>query len=173
MYKRLLRKLRISKPPRLFLGHADVLPTTDIAAQFEFSPFSRPIDDTELRGYLREWLDLPNIPKLVAADSSDFVIDVYVSRYRLGQALWGSIGDLPIGILWRPKVEISCRLYSLGSHKVISNYVIRQHMSWIPFLRRTLSFRHWWSGAISSAEDIQILLGQALLRLMKQVRATL
>ena len=161
------RRLFRRDPPHIYLGQLTAAPRTDLLRLLEGSG-SSVARDTDLRTYLADWLQLPKASSAESARDSDLALDVLVKRYRLGQLMVGE--PIPV-VFWRPMVEITSRAYFLKSGKDFLTIEVRHRMPWRQYLRR-LSLRFWFSPSpAATKEDMQLLLGEALLKVIGKLKA--
>ncbi len=173
MLRHILKLFRQATPPRLFLGEVAVVPKSNfdrILDEISRNPFSSQ-SDMDLRACINKWLEIPQLYGTAEIENA-IIVDIYVCAYRNGHGLWGSIGDLPISIFWRPCVEIRARTSHATSRNVISTFSKRTKMPWRMFLNRLFSVRSLLLGrGVASDAEMQAILGETLLNLMKDIRS--
>ena len=165
LWPRLLKR----NPPKLYLGQLTVVPRTDFLRHFEGNIAGGSVD-ADLTTQLSSWLPLPRAPTSEDAHDSDLAIDVILKGYRLGQFMGGE--PVPV-VFWRPMVEIVSRVYFVKSGKDVTTQVVKQRMPWSSFIKRVLSWRFFSLATLATDEDMSLLLGQALEKMLYCVRAQL
>ncbi|MDD2659879.1 MAG: hypothetical protein PHY54_09415 [Methylococcales bacterium] len=115
-------------------------------------------------------LPLPRAPTPEHAHDSDLAIDVVLKGYRLGQFMGGE--PVPV-VFWRPMVEINSRVYFVKSGKDATTLAVKQRMPWSSFIKRVLSWRFFSLTSLATDEDMSLLLGQALEKMLFRLRAQL
>jgi hypothetical protein len=128
--------------PRVFLGTLAVVPRKDLKRYLELPGLFQTDDlDMELRKYLTEIFTLPLADNVENQSATDLVIDVIVTKFQSGEA-WGiDLIDLGFPLMWRPKVQVSTRLYYLTTNKTKETFSVTQKLSWRDYFSRVFSWR--------------------------------
>jgi hypothetical protein len=172
----ILRKLlRKREKPRVFLGTLVVVPRADIKRRFEqwWSSHYQELE-TPLRSTLREIFSLPLASEVSDPLPTDLGLDVFIPSFQSGDALGVSLADLEIPVfwifLWRPKVTVTCRLYSLRSQETKFVYSVTQKMPWREYFGRLFTLPALFrSRPMFSVEDLNHLLNLACHSLLNRL----
>jgi len=160
--------------PRVFLGALIVVPRAGIKQIDQWGIFQGEELETPLQTSLQEIFSLPPASEVHNPLPSDLGLDVFVPSFQSGDACGFSLGDIGIPVfwlfLWRPKVTVTCRLYSLQSQESKYVYSVTQKMPWREYVSRLLTLRALFRfRPIFSAEDLNRLLGLACHSLLNKL----
>ena len=119
--------------------------------------------ETPLRTTLQEIFSLPPASEMRDPLPTDLGLDVFIPSFQSGDFWNVSLGDLGIPVffvfLWRPKVTVTCRLYSLQTQETRGIYSVTQKMPWREYVSRLLTLRALFRfRPIFSANDLNHLL---------------
>lgn len=172
MLRRIFPKYRGAK---LYLGVVAVMPRTDIKRYFdEWGILDRADLDTELRASLNQALDLPSASDITNPTDSDIGIDILVPRFQSGDALSVDLGEIGFPLMWRPKVEVASRLYSLKTGRTLDTFSSSAKLRWRPYFLRLFSWRYLFGlRPMFDASDMELLLYQACYQLLTKMRKAL
>ncbi len=136
MLDRLFRK----KKSRVFLGTIAVAPRTDLK-RFLDEPdiFAGTSLDQGVRKSLEDLFALPPAADVEQPGDTDLGVDIMVTRFQLGEALFIGLGRFGLPIFWRPKVMVSSRLFYLRSGKTKAAFSVAEKVKWRHFLKRALN----------------------------------
>lgn len=135
----MLKSIFKKEKPRVYLGTLAVVPRTGIKKSLDSWYLSGFVElDGKLKDSLDEIFCIPPASSISDSLESDLVIDVLISEFQLGGAL---LSDVPIPILWRPKVTLVSRLSYLKSGKAKRVVSVTEKMPWGEFFRRLLTFQ--------------------------------
>jgi hypothetical protein len=162
---------RFKKPPsKIYIGIIAVVPRKDFKRHFEFSIIKEDID-SKLKAQLEKVLSLPKAPEPENASENDLALDIFISDYQLGKALFFEPTGFGLPFFWRPKIELNSRLYSIKTNKRIATFTVTTKMRWAYYLRRVFSWRGFFSlKSLFDSTDMQYLLYEALLLLLIKVK---
>lgn len=166
---------RKREKPRVFLGTLVVVPRADIKRHFDQWGSSRCEElETPLKSTLREIFLLPLASEVSDPLPTDLGLDVFIPSFQSGDAFGVSLGDLGVPVfwifLWRPKVTVTCRLYSLTSLETKYVYSVTKKMPWREYVSRLLTLRAFFRfRPIFSAEDLNRLLNLACHSLLNKL----
>lgn len=156
--KRFLGKI---EPPEVYLGDLAVIPRHELKSFLEFD-WNAHRTDEQLRDWMAEVVELPFIDENTDFPDDAVRMDLLLSNYSLGSDI-AFFSNPVVPLLWRPKVELHCRLVRVSSGKVIGVYQTKKSVPWRDFFSRVFTLRSFFSfRATYSTEDLQFLLGQAL-----------
>jgi len=166
MFNKFLKK----EKPRVFLGSLSVVPRTDFKKIDEWGIFHKEDIDAEFRHSLKEIFSLPPASEVNVPLKTDLVLDVVISQFQSGD-IW-SIDIIPV--LWRPKVEIKSRLYSLKTKKTKSVFSVTEKLKWNTFFNRILSWRCLLRfRPVFDTKDMNCLLYRACHKLLLEMKNSL
>jgi hypothetical protein len=134
-----LKNIFKKEKPRVYLGTLAVVPRTGIKKSFDSWDLTGVVElDGKLKESLAEVFCLPPSSARIEALESDLVLDVLISEFQLGTALFS---EIPFPILWRPKVTFVSKLSNLNSGKTKRILSITEKMPWAEFFSRLLTFQ--------------------------------
>jgi len=176
----ILKKIfRKREKPRVFLGTIVVVPRAGMKPRFDqWSAFQQEELEAPLQATLQRVFSLPPASEVRDPLPTDLGLDVFVPSFQSGDFLSLSLGDLGIPIfwvfLWRPKVTVTCRLYSLQTRETKCTYSVTRKMPWREYVSRLFTLRAFFRfRPIFSADDLNHLLCLACHSLLnKLTRAT-
>ena len=167
----MLGRLFRRKKPRVFLGTIAVSARTDLKrhleqdAAFEGAPLQG-----ELHRSLTQIFSLPPAQSVADPLPTDLVVDVWISKFQLGEMLDVDLVDAGVTLFWRPKVSVSSRLYSLTTRKTKATFLVTEKMKWLQFFGRMFSWRGFFQGQPFLPADMEYLLCQACARLLAKMQ---
>lgn len=139
---RLFGKIFKRERPRVYLGTIAVAPRVDLKRKFdEWGVFEHADLDSSLRSNLAGIFTLPLASENIEPSDNDFGLDVIVPRFQSGDAWNLELGEISFPIFWRPKIQISSRLYSLKTNKTKLTFSVTKKLSWRKFFGRVFSLR--------------------------------
>jgi hypothetical protein len=170
----LRRIFRKREKPRVFLGTLVVVPRADIKRHFDQRTLSHEELETPLQANLREIFSLPSASEVSDPLPTDLGLDVFIPSFQSGEALAFSLADLGVPVfwifLWRPKVTVTCRLYSLKSQETKYVYSVTKKLPWREYVSRLFSLQAFFRfRPIFSAEDLNQLLNLACHSLLNKL----
>jgi hypothetical protein len=134
-----LKNIFKKEKPRVYLGTLAVVPRTGIKKSFDSWDLTGVAElDGKLKESLTEVSCVPPSSSRVEALESDLILDVLISEFQLGTALFS---DIPLPILWRPKVTLVSKLSNLNSGKTKRILSVTEKMPWAEFFGRILTFQ--------------------------------
>lgn len=162
------------RKPRVFLGAIGVADRTDLKRHLEQEGVAEgePLDST-LRLALTEIFSLPPADSVADPLSTDLVLDVWIPKYQFGEVMDVGLGDGGIILLWRPKVTVSSRLSSLVTKRTKVVISVTEKMKWNQFLSRIFSWRGFFGSRPFQRQDMEQLLYQACVTLLRKMRKAL
>lgn len=171
MFKKHLKK----EKPRIYLGSLAVAPRTDLKKQTDqWGMFKQEDLDSSLRQNLKDIFSLPLASDISNPRDNDLVLDIVIPKFQSGDALDLSLGDIGIPLIWRPKLTLSSRLYSLKSEKTIATFSVTEKMRLGQYLSRFLTWRAFLHfRPLFDSKDMEYLLYQACHRLLLKMRKTI
>lgn len=120
-----------SSQPKIYLGNVCAIPRKDFLRNFEGGFFGGEKWPANLLEELRALLAYPSISELITADGSELAVDVAIESYsRGGWAYYSGGGLLSIPLLWRPKIQLMAKLYSVKTGKQRQVIRVVQRSSW-------------------------------------------
>jgi hypothetical protein len=156
-----------------------VVPRAGIKPHFDqWGTFQREELETPLRTTLQEIFSLPPASEVRDPLPTDLGLDVFIPSFQSGDFLNVSLGDIGIPVfwifLWRPKVTVTCRLYSLQTRQTKATYSVTKKMRWRDYVRRLFTVQALFRfRPLFSADDLNYLLGLACHSLLhKLTKAT-
>jgi hypothetical protein len=160
--------------PRVFLGELIVVPRADFKRHsdqwglWHYEELEKPLQTT-----LREIFSLSPASEVSDPLATDLGLDVFIPSFQSGDASSISL-DLGIPVfwifLWRPKVTVTCRLYSLQSGETKYVYSVTQKMPWREYASRLFTLRALFRfRPLFSAEDLNHLLNLACHSLLNKL----
>jgi hypothetical protein len=125
--------------PRVYLGTLAIIPRAGIKKSFDSWDLTGVVElDSRLKESLAEVFCLPPSNSRIEVLENDLVLDVLISEFQLGAALFS---EIPIPILWRPKVTLVSKLSNLNSGKTKRVLSVTERMPWAEFFSRLLTFQ--------------------------------
>jgi hypothetical protein len=156
----------------LYLGAVAVVPRSDLTRHFELPMVGGPADDA-LRAHVESVVSLPRTPQGNEGESGR-ALDILISKFQGGGFFEGTAGDFWLPFFWRPKVEISARLYTVKGRKTLATVTATKRMAWRAFLGRVASVGHLFSfSSPFTRQDMTDLLDEALFDALIQVKEKL
>lgn len=157
--------------PRVFLGAIAVAERTDLKRHLEQQELSEsePLDQA-LQRTLAEIFALPSAASVEDPLSSDLALDVWIPKFQSGEMVDIDLLDTNIILLWRPKVTVSSRLYSMATNKTRATFKVTEKMKWSHFLGRIFSWRALFRYQPFVRQDLELLLFQACARLLVKLQ---
>jgi hypothetical protein len=158
---------RKREKPRVFLGTIVVVPRAGMKPRLdEWGMFQREELETPLQATLQQIFSLPPASEVRDLLPTDLGLDVFVPSFQSGAFWSASLGDIGIPIfgvlLWRPKVTVTCRLYSLQTRATKATFSVTKKMPWREYASRLLTLRAFLRlRPIFSADDLNHLLNLA------------
>lgn len=135
MLKNIFRK----EKPRVYLGALTVIPRTGIKKDFDSWSLTGSIElDGSLKSNLIEIFCLPLSSSISDPLETDLVIDILITEFQLGAALFS---DIAFPIFWRPKITLISKLCNIRSGKTITVISITEKMPWIQFVSRIFTLQ--------------------------------
>lgn len=176
----ILKKIfRKREKPRVFLGAIVVVPRADMKPRLDqWGMFQQEELEAPLYATLQQVFSLPPASEVRDSLPTDLGLDVFVPSFQSGDFWSVSLGNLGIPIfwvfMWRPKVTVTCRLYSLQTRETKATYSVTQKMPWREYVSRLLTLRALLRfRPIFSADDLNHLLYLACHSLLNRLtRAT-
>lgn len=173
----MLSRLFKNEPARIFLGTLAVAPRSDFKTSIEQWTWSGLISkdlDEGLQKSLDEIFTFPLATGVVDPQPSDLVIDVIIPDFQGGEFIAGDIIFLPLISMWRPKVKIASRLYSLKTKKTKKKFLVTQKMSISEYLNRVFSFRGLLRfKPLFDEKDLDQLTSKACYQLLQKVKGNI
>jgi hypothetical protein len=165
--------LRRTKP-RVFLGVIAVAPRTDLKRHLEQEGLLEPesLDDALLR-HLTEIISLPPADQVEDPLPTDLVLDVLIPRFQSGEIVDVGLGDVGFTLLWRPRITVVSRLYSLKTNETKATFSISEQMRWGEFLGRLFTWRSLFRSGPFERRDMEYLLYQACAKLLVKLQKAL
>jgi hypothetical protein len=160
----LAKIFRKREKPRVFLGTIVVVPRAGMKPRLDqWGMFQQEELETPLHATLQQLFSLPPASAVRDPLPTDLGLDVFVPSFQAGDFLSVSLGDLGIPIfwvfMWRPKVTVTCRLYSLQTRETKVTYSVTKKMPWREYVSRLLTLRAFFRfRPIFSADDLNHLL---------------
>lgn len=175
LFKRKRKRKRKAEKPDVYLGVVAVAPRSDFKRHLESWVFSnRPVNaDDALRDEINEIFQLPLVSERQSNNATDLGIEIIVPKYQSGELFDVVQGDsMLIPIVWRPKLTIAGRLYTLQNQQTIHTETVSVKMSWGAFVNRVLSLRAFipWEPLFDES-DLKYLLNLACLELIDRMRS--
>jgi len=167
-----LKKLFRKEKPKVYLGTVAVAPRRDIKRHIDqWGEFRHEDIDTSMRATLTGIFDLPSAQNVENPKENDLVLDEMVPKFQSREALDVSLGDIDFPLIWRPKVEMASRLYSLKTGKTIHTAGIVAKLPWRDYFSRLFSWRGLFRfGPTFDANDLEQLLYRACMKLLTELR---
>lgn len=165
----MLKNIFKREKSRIYLGALVVVPRAGIKKNFDSWSLTGAVEpDVHLKETLNEIFCLPPSSSISDPLESDLIIDVLISDFQLGAALFS---EVIIPIFWRPKITLVSRLYYFKSGKTKKTISVTEKMPWGQFIRRMLTMQ----GIIQlrspfNNSDIETLLYIASGKIMTKVK---
>lgn len=156
------------------MGEIYVVPRTDIKRHLENRILGEPgraknVSDS-LYDALINVFDIPRADGLEIVEKSDLGLDIVVPHHQLGDIFGLELGGLSLAGFWRPKIDVSARVFKLHSGKTVRTETVRVKMPWREFSRRALSWRGLLGLApMFEAPDLEKLLCEGCLELLTRL----
>lgn len=153
----MLEKIFKKEKPRVYLGTLVVAPRRGIKMSFDSWDLTGVVElDDKLKKSLKEIFCLPPSGSRSEVLESDLILDVLISEFQLGTALFS---EIPFPIFWRPKVTLVSKLSNLNSGKTVRILSVKEKMQWGEFFRRLLTFQGLIGlRPVFNINDLEILL---------------
>lgn len=160
----MLGKLFKKDKPKLYLGSVVVAPRKDIGRHFDQWGALTGYDDIDssLSKSLKDFFNLPIVSDVSKVSPNDLALDIVIPNFQSGDCVEVMLGDFRFPIVWRPKIEIACRLYrvSNGKTQYVSTETVK--MPWKSYFSRLVSwrgiFRH---KPLFDSSDMELLMYRA------------
>lgn len=155
--------------PPVYLGDVAVVPRSTFKRLLEMGWESQDTDH-RIKAWVGELIDMPLASDVKEIADDALAIDILVSNYQCGSDIF-MWSEPIIPLAWRPSVKLHGRLVRLRDKKVLGTFSITKRISWRAYILRVLSLKHMfrWEGPFGR-EDMQYLLGEALMELLKWVQ---
>lgn len=135
----MLEKIFKKEKPRVYLGTLAVVPRTGIKKSFDSWDLTGIVElDGKLKESLAEIFCIPPSTSRSDVLENDLVLDVLISEFQLGTALFS---DIPFPIFWRPKVTLVSKLSNLNSGETKKVISVTEKMPWKEFFGRLLTLQ--------------------------------
>ncbi len=176
MFRRFLRILFKRERPRVYLGTITVVPRADFKRYFEHDyPYPIPVANLEseekITDGLAEIFALPLASEAQSPTSSDLVLDVVVPHFQLGHVILEDLGKFPLFLFWRPRIEVRSRLRSFKTQKPIATFAVKEKLPWGEFVKQSTRVKFVPILSLRRQADMDNLLNQACVRLIKKMVA--
>ena len=98
-------------------------------------------------------------------------VDIMIPDYQGGDYWDGDLGLFPLLLMWRPRVKVAARLYSIKTMKTLKTFSVTEKMALSYYFGRVFS----WRGIarfkpLFDTEDLDYLLSLASYKLLRQMQ---
>jgi hypothetical protein len=168
VFKRFIKRTKAN----LYLGNLAVAPRSDFKRNLdEWALFGKEDLDSSIRQELENIFELPLASSISDPQKTDLGLDVVIPKFQSGDILDVSLGEIGFPLIWRPKIEVGARIYSLESGKTIHTATVTAKLGWKAYLSRLFSWRAFFRfKPMFDSSDMNILLQKACMELISKLR---
>jgi len=158
---------------KLYLGSLTVAPRTDLKRHVDqWDILCQENIDSSLRKRLVEIFELPPANMIKQPTDADLGLDVVVPKFQSGDMVDIALGDFGFPLMWRPQVEVAARIYRIDTGKTVLTASSKSRITWKQYFSRLFTLRAFLRlRPLFDAKDLDFLLHQACLDLLKKLRA--
>jgi len=156
--------------PRVYVGALLVASKEDLGCSDGWGLFKSENLEEGLRKSLNSAIDLPSVESNKTPKETDLVLDLVVVNHQGGEFNGFHSLEFFIPIFWRPKVEVSARLYNLATGKTVYSAVSLKKTPWGQFFSRAFSVNAVFRfKPLFGAKDMEILLCLAAIDVLEKL----